>query len=67
MIESEVAAEMGQGLRVRLHVNSGPPPENAPKASASQPVADAAKVLESDDKLRMIVEKFDAEILPDKR
>ncbi len=67
MIQSEVAAEMGQGLHVRLHVNSGPPPDEAPKTGKSKPQADTEKVLESDDKLRMIVEKFDAEILPDDR
>jgi len=67
MIQSEIAAEMGQGLRVRMHVQSGSPPDDLPKSKAAPQQANAAELLQSDEKLRTIVEKFGAEILPDNR
>ena len=67
MIQAEVAAEMGQGLHVRLHVHSDPPPERGAASPAAEPPVDAKKLMETDEKLRLIVEKFGAEILPDTR
>jgi DNA polymerase III gamma/tau subunit len=67
MIQAEVAAEMGQGLHVRLHVHSGAPPDERGSARLAEEQQDAGELLQSDEKLRMIVEKFDAEILPDSR
>lgn len=67
MIQSEVAAEMGRGLRVRLRVDSGPPPEDRRKTKPGAKPVSADSLLQSDEKLRMIVEKFDAEIMPEER
>ncbi len=67
MIQAEVAAEMGQRLHVRLHVHSGPPPEEKPKSRPAEIPVNSDELLKTDKKLRMIVEKFDAEILPDDR
>ena len=67
MIQAEVAAEMGQGLHVRLHVHSGPPSAQVSKSQPGETPADTKELLQTDEKLRMIVEKFDAEILPDTR
>jgi len=67
MIQFEIAAEMGQGLRVRMHVQSGPPPDDLPKTKSAPKHAAADELLQSDEKLRTIVEKFGAEILPENR
>jgi len=67
MIQAEVAAEMGQGLHVRLHTRSGPPPDENQKSKPARKPINASRLLETDEKLRMIVEKFDAEILPEDR
>lgn len=67
MIQAEVAAEMGQGLHVRLRVDSGPPPGEPTKAKPARKPANDDSLLQSDEKLRMIVERFEAEIVPEER
>jgi DNA polymerase-3 subunit gamma/tau len=67
MIQAEVAAEMGQGLHVRLHVASESAPDRQTKTGPPRAEPSDDSLLQSDEKLRMIVEKFDAEIMPEGR
>ncbi len=64
MIQSEVKAEMGERLHVRLRVESGPAPDQAQPAKQVKKSQDSNALLQNDEKLRMIVETFDAEIMP---
>ncbi len=64
MIQSEVKAEMGERLHVRLRVESGPPPGQARSSTPTKKVPDVNALLQTDEKLRMILETFDAEIMP---
>jgi hypothetical protein len=67
VIQAEVAAEMGRGLHVRLHVDSGPPPGQKTATKPARKPANDDSLLQSDEKLRMIVERFEAEIVPEER